>query len=617
MSAPNVGEFLDRRYRVIRPLAMGGFGQTYIAEDTRLPGSPKCVVKYLKPSNTDPAILQNARRLFRTEAETLLQLGKYDQIPQLLAFFEEDQDFYLVQELVEGNTLSTELLPGQRWAEGKVFGLLQEVLGIIEVIHGHGIIHRDIKPDNIVRRSRDSKLVLVDFGTVKQVRSHYSVIGSSMATIATGTPGYMPTEQGQGRPRPNSDIYALGIIAVQALTGLYPSQLAEDAETGEVLWFPWAQCGDGLTQILTRMVRYHFKDRYQTASEALTDLGRFAGSTLTLLEDTSANTTVVSVNEVHVPPKPPKSTVVSVKPLTSPTSEERSSIPFSSKPTIVSSSSSLSHPVVLPESTAQLSNSLETVTSLETVISKDTENNTLSGQEVLDDIQSTSSTHISLDGLENIAQPSLSLLTQPVRPILPRLTYSHLRTSIPAKTMVGAGVLVILSSVVGLGMIYFFKSTSVPGNPDLSLLPCSSELLPPKLPNRSPDKTYQKESGIIKYYGKLKLYHDDQYYAADGKGIMIFEDGSQYYGGFEKTALHGCGTLIHANKRTYVGQFEYGVKSGQGVWTLENKDKYVGNFKDGDCDGYGEFFFADGRSPHKGVWKNNKSIDNKNLSCAP
>lgn len=343
MSVPSTGKLLDRRYRIIRPLASGGFGQTYVAEDTRLPGNPLCVVKYLKPSNSDPVILENARRLFHTEAETLLRLGKYDQIPQILAFFEEDQEFYLVQELIEGHPLSTELLPGQRWTEIKVITLLQELLKILEVIHSDGIIHRDIKPDNVIRRSRDNKLVLVDFGTVKNVRSHYSVVGSSVATIATGTPGYMPTEQSHGKPRPNSDIYALGIVAIQALTGLYPSQLAEDAETGEILWFPWAQCSNRLTKVITKMVRYHFRDRYQTASEALGDLQSLLS---TQLPDESLTIPEVhSSNQVYSPPSPPKSTVVSVEPSDPQNSEDSPSeqnskqklfSPLTPKTTIVS-----------------------------------------------------------------------------------------------------------------------------------------------------------------------------------------------------------------------------------------------------------------------------------------
>ncbi|MBE9107332.1 serine/threonine protein kinase [Nostoc cf. edaphicum LEGE 07299] len=264
-----IGKLLDHRYQVIRVLAMGGFGQTYIAQDTRRPGNPICVVKHLKPG-TDPRVFDTAKRLFNSEAETLEKLGNHDQIPRLLAYFDENQEFYLVQEYIEGHTLAEELIPGKRWSESQVVQLLQEVLEILEFVHHQGVIHRDIKPDNIIRRVSDNKLVLVDFGAVKQLRTQLVTVGGqASATVVIGTPGYMPTEQGQGKPRPNSDIYSLGIIAIQALTGLQPTELQEDPETGEIIWRHSVTVNHGLAAVLSKMVRYHFKDRYQNATEAL------------------------------------------------------------------------------------------------------------------------------------------------------------------------------------------------------------------------------------------------------------------------------------------------------------------------------------------------------------
>ncbi|MBN4006483.1 serine/threonine protein kinase [Nostoc sp. LPT] len=264
-----IGKLLDHRYQVIRVLAMGGFGQTYIAQDTRRPGNPICVVKHLKPG-TDPRVFDTAKRLFSSEAETLEKLGNHDQIPRLLAYFDENQEFYLVQEYIQGHTLAEELIPGKRWSESQVVQLLQEVLEILEFVHRQGVIHRDIKPDNIIRRASDNKLVLVDFGAVKQLRTQLITVGGQpSATVVIGTPGYMPTEQGQGKPRPNSDIYSLGIIAIQALTGLQPTELQEDPETGEIIWRHSVTVNHRLAAVLSKMVRYHFKDRYQNATEAL------------------------------------------------------------------------------------------------------------------------------------------------------------------------------------------------------------------------------------------------------------------------------------------------------------------------------------------------------------
>lgn len=267
-----INTLLDHRYQIIRVLATGGFGKTYIAEDTKRPGRPICVVKHLKPTSEDPKIFDTAKRLFQGEAETLEQLGNHDQIPRLLAYFDQNQEFFLVQEFIEGHTLSDELVSNQKWSESEVVELLQEVLSILEFVHDQGVIHRDIKPDNIIRRAADNKLVLVDFGAVKQLRgSHPHGIGipQHTATVAIGTPGYMPTEQGQGKPRPNSDLYALGIIAIQALTGIAPIDLQEDLDTGEIVWQNLVAVDDQLAAFLNKMISYHFKDRYQNATQAL------------------------------------------------------------------------------------------------------------------------------------------------------------------------------------------------------------------------------------------------------------------------------------------------------------------------------------------------------------
>jgi serine/threonine protein kinase len=265
-----LGQLLDGRYQVLQVLGGGGFGQTYIAQDTRRPGFPKCVVKHLKPVTRSPEFLKTARRLFTSEAETLEQLGNHDQIPRLLAYFEDKQEFFLVQEFIEGHTLKAELFPNQRWTEDQVIQLLHQVLGILQFIHSHNVIHRDIKPDNIIRRQQDGKLVLIDFGAVKQFQTQLlTVTGQTRATIIIGTPGYMSTEQGQGKPRPNSDIYSLGIIGIQSLTGLYPINFEEDPDTGEISWQYQANVSSELASVLSKMVLHHFKQRYQSAAEVL------------------------------------------------------------------------------------------------------------------------------------------------------------------------------------------------------------------------------------------------------------------------------------------------------------------------------------------------------------
>jgi serine/threonine protein kinase len=193
-----IGTTLQGRYKIIERLGRGEFGQTYIAEDTQRPGKPHCVVKQLHPNRNDEKSLQLARRLFATEAETLENLGRHDQIPQLLAYFEEDQEFYLVQEFIDGYSLSEELPPGTCLGESEVVALLKDILGVLDFIHGHHVVHRDIKPANIIRRQVDRRLVLIDFGAVKLLQTQIAPQESS--TVAIGTPGYAPPEQWSGKP---------------------------------------------------------------------------------------------------------------------------------------------------------------------------------------------------------------------------------------------------------------------------------------------------------------------------------------------------------------------------------------------------------------------------------
>lgn len=268
-----LGNTLVGRYQIISHLGDGGFGETFVACDTHLPGLPQCVVKRLKPLATDPVNLETARRLFDTEAQVLYKLGIHDRIPQLLAYFEENAEFYLVQEFIAGHNLSEELTPGTILSQEEVMALIQEILSILEFVHQQKVIHRDINPQNLLRREQDGKLVLIDFGAVKQITTQViNSEGQTKSTVAIGTPGYLPGEQAQGTPRFSSDIYAVGIIAIQALTGLSPNQLELDVDTNEIIWQNHATVSPEFAQFVDQMVCYDFRQRYATATVALQGL---------------------------------------------------------------------------------------------------------------------------------------------------------------------------------------------------------------------------------------------------------------------------------------------------------------------------------------------------------
>ncbi len=260
---------LNNRYKVTEVLGSGGFSYTYLAEDTHLPGNPMCVVKHLQPARTDDVFLDIARRLFKTEAEILDILGHHDQIPKLMAYFEENQQFYLVQEYIIGETLQEELPSGQSIPEAEVVSCLKDLLQILKFIHARGVIHRDIKPSNLIRRKQDQRMVLIDFGAVKQIQPQMQ---AENPTVAVGTAGYAPPEQFMGHPRLNSDIYAVGMIGIQALTGT-PAKLFERESTTELAWQHFAEdTSQELAEILNKMVAFDFQKRYQSVEEVLQSL---------------------------------------------------------------------------------------------------------------------------------------------------------------------------------------------------------------------------------------------------------------------------------------------------------------------------------------------------------
>lgn len=271
-----IGLMLGNRYRIVHLLGAGGFGETYVAEDTQRPGSPICVVKQLRIMSNDPQAHRLGRRFFLGEAETLEKLGHHDQIPRLLAYFEAQASFYLVEEMIEGRVLKDEFAARQPMPQPYVLDIVKGLLPIVAFVHSQGVIHRDIKPSNIIRRKSDQRLVLIDFGAVKLISNKLAdtdVNLTSTSTIGVGTQGYMPSEQSAGLPKFCSDLYAIGITAIEALTGVPAYALKRD-NRGELIWqHEVPELDPGFADILNKLVLYDFTERYQTAQEALQDLG--------------------------------------------------------------------------------------------------------------------------------------------------------------------------------------------------------------------------------------------------------------------------------------------------------------------------------------------------------
>ncbi|MDJ0658898.1 MAG: protein kinase [Crocosphaera sp.] len=263
---------LNHRYQVLESLGKGGFGETFLAIDTHMPSERKCVIKQLKPAVQSPVIPDWLKERFAKEAAILEELGeKHPQIPTLYAYFSEGGDFYLVQEWIEGETLTQIHQRQGNLSPNQVQEILTGILPILDYIHSRYIIHRDIKPDNIIIRSDDKKPVLIDFGIVKEtVATLVNANGNTPYSVGLGTPGYMASEQAAGRPIISSDLYSLGLTAIFLLTGKTPQYLASDPNTGEVLWRKEApEIKSNLGTVIDRAVRFHPRDRFSTVQEML------------------------------------------------------------------------------------------------------------------------------------------------------------------------------------------------------------------------------------------------------------------------------------------------------------------------------------------------------------
>lgn len=271
-------KLIAQRYQVTKQLGSGGFGDTFLAQDLYSPSQKACVVKQLRRIEDDPATYQVVQERFNREALILEDLGKdYPRIPALYAYFEEDGFFYLVQEYIEGMTLSE--LVEQQGAQSEDFtlGILRQVLEILQYVHGRKIIHRDIKPDNILLRKTDQSVVLIDFGAIKEViQTRVSKSGSLKSSIVIGTPGFMSPEQGIGRPSFSSDLYSLGLVGIYLLTGKLPDEFPTDPATGKMLWQHGFQnsyaVNEHVLAVLEQSIQSHMRDRFSTAQAMMTAL---------------------------------------------------------------------------------------------------------------------------------------------------------------------------------------------------------------------------------------------------------------------------------------------------------------------------------------------------------
>jgi eukaryotic-like serine/threonine-protein kinase len=264
---------LHLHYQIVKILGLGRSGITYLVQDIDTIESRLYVVKEIQSTNNSelsPALIS---AMFEAQGSIAYRVGQHPQIPSIVAKFEEDGHRYLVREYIEGELLSQELVPGVTWSQTQVFDFLMDLIGILCFVHSFNYIHQDINPHNIIRRYDDSRFNLIGFSAAK-------VLGNKDPNFLANYPvnnnnsSYIPYEQEHNSPQFNSDIYAVGAIAIQALTGNFPIQ--RDADSYEFQWQDDLKIDARLVKIIDRMVRPDYRNRYQSGFEVLADLQSFA-----------------------------------------------------------------------------------------------------------------------------------------------------------------------------------------------------------------------------------------------------------------------------------------------------------------------------------------------------
>jgi serine/threonine protein kinase len=273
ISAPKHEELDDRsfakRYSIQSLLSRGGFGITFLARDNYLPGHPLCVIKQFAPMCTDAKLIEIAGKQFDLEALSLSRLRSHAQIPSLLDYFKIGSNCYLVEEYIPGTVLSQLVVSKGCLTEAEIEKFLTQMLQVLEYIHSQQLIHRDIKPQNIILCQTDRRFVLVDFGAIQDLCPATANLESDRAI---GTPGFAPPEQLINYPVYASDLYALGMTCIYLLTGKEPSALPTDLRTGDLKWSDQVDISNGLIEIINKMTQIPLVDRYKSATQVLTAL---------------------------------------------------------------------------------------------------------------------------------------------------------------------------------------------------------------------------------------------------------------------------------------------------------------------------------------------------------
>lgn len=246
------GKLINSRYYLDQLIAQSNYNQVFLAKD--LVEDRQCLVKRLNLDSCPSRVRQAAESMFEQEANILKQLGsKCRQISRFYSYFSSYGGLYLVQEWISGITLEQKLQQQKKLSEVETRDLLLNLLSVLDYVHRREIVHRDIKPNNIVLRSPDNLPVLIDFGVAQQINNRHQ------SKIIAGTPGYMSLEQAMGQSAYSNDLYSLGLTAIHLLTGQFPLNI--DLNHQEI------SISRNLLEVLSRAISPQPEQRFNSAQE--------------------------------------------------------------------------------------------------------------------------------------------------------------------------------------------------------------------------------------------------------------------------------------------------------------------------------------------------------------
>ncbi len=276
-----IKQVIGGRYSITRYLGGNAGIETYLADNLRRQYQSPCLIKQIELTDTPSDGKITIERRFAEELSVLERLGYHDQIPQLWDHFEENDEFYLVQEYIPGENLAQKI-EQQNLSTAEIIGILESTLAVLRFIHQNRIIHRNIKPSNLMIRHEDQQVILTDFGILADLKMLPNVTLDSSHN--KDKKNYLSPEQIAGRPTINSDLYALGMTMIEALTKVKPATFPRDKQTGKIIWSQQIVIDRRLVKIIDKMIHLDVGQRYQSADKVLNDLHKINFSAKSLIQ---------------------------------------------------------------------------------------------------------------------------------------------------------------------------------------------------------------------------------------------------------------------------------------------------------------------------------------------